>query len=60
MHAKGMILTMAARSVEQSIKAIRTIIETIRKLRVPVPEDPEISLRSILANAYIPWPLCQP
>ncbi|MGV9169907.1 MAG: hypothetical protein ACOC38_08235 [Promethearchaeia archaeon] len=51
---------MAARSVEQSIKAIRTIIETIRKLRVPVPEDPEISLRSILANAYIPWPLCQP
>lgn len=55
MYAKGLIVTIAARSVEHSIKAIRKTIKRIRKLDIIVREDPTISIRNIVANASIPY-----
>ena len=54
MYAKGVIVTMAARSVEQSIKAIRTIIDFMHDLDLEV-DDPDISVRNIVANVTTPF-----
>lgn len=51
MYAKGTIVTLYAKSVEESVEAIRKAIDMMRRLSIVVNPEPTITVHNVVATA---------